>query len=146
VRTRTLLTLVAVLAVAVVVAGCGGGSDPQPLSVAAFTKRANQICAGAEAKVEGEAPAIARELSGSHEEEPGGYVSHFLVPWVGSATSELSDLSSPKKISKQAEEMIAAYEATLAKVEAEPKLALGRDPFTAANKMATQLGLHDCVI
>jgi hypothetical protein len=138
--------IVAALLAGLIASGCGGGGDPQPLSMAAFTKQANQICARAEAEVEGEARAITKELSGSSEEEPGGYVSHFLVPWVGTATTELSDLSSPKKVSKQAEEMIAAYEATLAKIESEPKLVLGKDPFVAANKMATQLGLHDCVI
>jgi hypothetical protein len=134
------------LVVGLLAAGCGGGGNPQPLSAAAFTKQANQICARAEAKIEGEARTISKELSESPEEEPGGYVSHFLVPWMGTAMSELSDLGLPEKDAKQAEEMIAVYESTLAKIEAEPKLAFSNDPFAAANKMATELGLTDCVI
>jgi hypothetical protein len=145
VRPAVLAALAAALLTGLIASGCGGG-DPQPLSAAAFTKQANQICAQAETKIEEEARAISKELSGSPEEELGNYVSHFLAPWVGTATSELSDLGPPKKDAKQVEEMIAAYEATLAEIEAEPKLALSKDPFATANKMATELGLHDCVI
>lgn len=129
------------------VAGCGGGGgDPQPLSMAAFTKQANQICAGAESKVEEEARAISGEIGESGEEGAGSYVSHFLNPWVGTATSELGDLGLPKGKAKEAEAMIVAYEETLEKIEVEPKLAFSKDPFAAANKMATELGLTDCVI
>lgn len=137
---------VIVVAVAWAASGCGGGGDSKSLSAAAFTKQSNQICAQARAKVEGEARAISAELDASSGDGLGSYVTHFLNPWVGTAMSEIGDLGPPKKDAKQAEEMIASYEATLAKIEAEPDLALSKDPFAAPNKMATELGLHDCVI
>jgi hypothetical protein len=132
---------------ALAASGCGGSSDPQPLSSETFTKQAKQICVDAKAKVEKEAQSISGELSGSSAEEQANYVSHFLVPWVGTAMSEIGDLGLPENDAKQAEDMIASYESTLAKLEAEPQLAFGKkDPFASANKMATKLGLTDCVV
>jgi hypothetical protein len=135
--------------IALTVAACGGGGgggETQPLSVAAFTRQANQICARAEEKVEQEARQIAEQMGGSSEEELDSYVSDVLGPWVGGAMSEQSELGLPKKEAKQAEAMISAYEETLAKAEADPKLILEKDLFAAANRQAMELGLPECVV
>jgi hypothetical protein len=137
---------VGVLFIALLFAGCGSSSPKPPLSPAVFANRANKICAEAEAAVEKETRTISEGLSGSSEDDLASYVFNFLDPWVGTAMSELGDLGLPKRKAKQAEGMIEAYEATLAHMESHPKLVLKDDPFAAANKMAKNLGLADCVI
>jgi hypothetical protein len=158
-RSGALLGMLALLLMVVAVSGCGGGSDtggsvssgggdsdPQPVSTAVFEKQGNAVCAEARNAIESESRDLSQELSGSTEEEVAGYVSQFLVPWVETAISELNGVGLPKGNAKQAGVMIAAYEATLARIEAKPALAFGKDPFGAANKMATEMGLTECVV
>src|ERR1700742_872881 len=99
-----------VLLVCLLAAGCGGGgSDPAPLSEAAFLKQGNEVCERADASAEKEGKANSEGIDGSQQEELADYASDVLAPWVGEMTSELGDLGVPKGKAKRTEEMIASY-------------------------------------
>ena len=133
------------LVAAMLIYGCGGG-DPEPLPKTAFLKQGNEICARAEKTRAEDSKALAENEGGSGDEELESFVSDAVAPSVGDMTSELGDLGAPKGEEKQVEKIIAEYEAGLEKLEAEPKLMLEGDPFAAANKMAGEYGLTECVI
>jgi hypothetical protein len=164
---RATTAILGALLAALLAFGCGGGSDsggssesaasgagsevsdggdPGFPSRTAFVKQGNTICMQSEEERGKESKSIAGELSGSSEEELASFVSDVFAPSLETMTSELSDLGAPKEDAEQAEKMVAELESSLAKLESEPQLALEGDPFAAANKIAAELGLADCVI
>jgi len=125
--------------------GCGGSGDSGPLKKSAFVEEANAICVEAEEErkqgtddlVDGD------EVDPSEEAE---VVSEALVSPVQTMAEELGDLGPPKGDEKQVEAIVAAFEAGIAKAEADPVGSESGLPFAKANELALEYGLTDCTI
>ena len=145
--TKAAVVVVALfLLLAVAAIGCGGSSDPEPLSKSAFVEQANAICGNyaKEQKQVGEEVVAASESADPSEEAVAG--TEKLVAPVKTMTDELSDLGPPKGDEKEVAAIIGAFEAGAAQLEAEPGGPDSVSAFDKANALATSYGLSDCTI
>lgn len=153
------MALVAVV-VLWVASGCGSGSSSgatssestttaaptTPLSKPEFARRANAICRNAAAqRREAQKEAIAKGEEVARSEEAKVAMEALVAP-VGSMTEELAELGAPKGEEKQVEAIIAAFEAGIESLEANPVSSHAATAFARADKLAVEYGLTDCVI
>jgi hypothetical protein len=147
-----LAIVLASLLIAVAGAGCGSGSSSTadsastPLSKAEFRKQAGAICENAQKeRKEGQKEAVAKgEEAGSAEEAK--VTTEALLAPVRTMTAELSELGAPKGQEKQVQAIVAAFEAGIASLEANPTSPQAASAFAKADKLAIEYGLTDCVI
>jgi hypothetical protein len=142
VKSRFILASIAAAAIAFLGTGCGGG-EPDALPKAAFVKQANQICLSATKERESAVTELAKENPQAGPEE---LVDEAALPPTKDMVDELDGLGVPKGDEKQVEAIIKGLEEGIEKVEANPKEALGSEPFEAANKAAIAYGLTECAI
>lgn len=83
------------------------------------------------------------EVDPSEEAE---VVSEALVSPVQAMAEELGDLGVPNGDEKQVEAIVAAFEAGVAKVEADPVGSESGLSFAKANELALEYGLTDCTV
>lgn len=139
------VVILALLLGAVAMVSCGGSGDSGPLKKPAFVEEANAICVEAEEERKQGTEDLVNDDDVDPSEEA-EVVSEALVAPVQTMTEELSDLGPPKGDEKQVEAIVAAFEAAVAKVEADPVGAEAKLPFAKANGMALEYGLTDCTI
>lgn len=135
-----LVTLVAVAA------GCGSDSSTAAaLKKPAFIQQANAIC------VEGtdERKQVTKDLAENGEDDgsdEAAVATEALVSPVLNMTEELGDLGAPKGDEKQVEEIVEAFEAGIANLEADPGGPKSASAFAKANELAGEYGLTDCTV
>ena len=139
---KLLIASIAAAVVAVLVVGCGGG-EADPLSKSAFIKQGNQICIQGTKEREAAVTEVAKENPEAGAEE---VVNDAALPPTKDMVGELDGLGVPKGDEKQIEAIITGLEQGIARVEANPKEALGSEAFEAANKAATSYGLTECTV
>jgi hypothetical protein len=143
-RSRGVFALATIfLVVSIVVAGCGG--DSKPLTEAEFVKQGNEICEAATK----ERSEVTKELSkqgGSGGAKEGEEATEELLDPVRKMTEELADLSPPEGQEKKVEAIVAAFEAGISKVEAEPAGSKTAFAFSKANQLAAESGLTSCSV
>lgn len=135
-----LLSAGLIVALALLAAGCGGSSEAAPLKLPQFVKQGNEICVSAQK----ERTEQKDELSESEDSEE-EVMQTLLEPIVG-MVDDLSDLGPPEGQEKKVEAVIAAFEAGIAKLEAEPAGPDTVSAFDKANKLAENYGLTECTI
>jgi hypothetical protein len=143
---KVLAVVGAILVAALLAVGCGGG-DSEPLTTGEFIEQGNQICIEA-AEERGDALKAAAEDSSdeSLEEEMDTIVVDTALPVITDMTEELGDLELQNGKQGEVDAIVAAFEEGIKKLEADPELSLGGEPFKAANEKAESYGLTDCVI
>jgi hypothetical protein len=135
--------ILGIVGFAIVASGCGSG-DSEPLTKADFAKQANAICAKAEEeRNKGSKELADKEVASPEEAE---VASEALLGPVSTMTEELGELGPPKGDEKQVEAIISAFEAGLAKLEAEPTSERSAFAFAKANELALDFGLTSCTI
>jgi hypothetical protein len=72
-------------------------------------------------------------------------VEHLVAP-VGTMAEELGGLGPPKGDEKQVAAIVKAFEAGVAKLEADPLASNAPSAFAKADELAAAYGLTDCVI
>jgi hypothetical protein len=132
--------LLAVLAI-----GCGGSSDAAPLKKPQFVAQAEEICATAQTEQDELGKEFAQQGESDGSEDTEAVMQEILEP-VETMTEDLADLGPPKGQEKEVEAIIAAYEAGIAKLEAEPAGEGTVSAFDKANKLAEAYGLYGCTI
>jgi hypothetical protein len=142
---RSFLVGLAALVVAAAVTGCGGSGEAQPLTKSQFVLQANEICQGAaeEQKQGGEEITADDQLDQSEGEE--AVVEHLVAP-VGAMAEELGDLGPPEGDQQQVAAIVRAFEAGVAKLEADPLAKNAASAFANADELAAAHGLTDCSI
>lgn len=132
----------ALLVVAGGVSGCGGSDEPDALTKSEFVAQANAICVDAQ----GERKQGTEDLAADDGADQASLVTEALVEPVAEMTEDLSELGPPKGETQQVGEMIGAFEAGVAELEAEPVSAGSASAFTKASKLAAEYGLPKCAI
>ena len=139
-----------VLAVLAVGVGCGGDDDSgSSLTKAEFTKQADAICKKQEEK-KNNALTTAYEKLGKEGKEgkkaQEEVIADVALPPISQMTEELADLGAPEGEEEKAEEMVAAFEEEVQKIEDDlPGTLSGKvGNFDKANKLAKEMGLKDC--
>jgi hypothetical protein len=135
---RKMGSLVAVL----LVPGCGGSSSGSgSLTKTEFITAANAICSSAEEERK-------EALQGVSGENPEAVeLTNSALPAVEKMTEELGDLGPPPGDGQKVQEIVAAYEAGIKRIEADPgNLTAAINAFTKANQLAEDYGLTDCAI
>jgi hypothetical protein len=136
------LLLVAIAAAAI---GCGGSAEAKPLTKAEFVLQANEICQGAEEeRKQGEEELVEGDQADQAEGEE--EVVEALVAPVGTMAEELGDLGPPKGDEKQVAAIVKAFEAGVAKLEADPLASDAASAFAKADELAAAYGLSECEI
>jgi hypothetical protein len=133
--------------------GCGGSSSggststssvstsSGPLDKSEFVQQANAICANAES----ERDEVLRSAGGA--EPTGGELAMDALPPVQKMTEELGELTPPAGDEKQVTRIVAAFEAGIEKIEANPgDLNADIAAFAEADRLAEAYGLTECTI
>ncbi|MGV1048670.1 MAG: hypothetical protein ACOYD4_09140 [Solirubrobacterales bacterium] len=134
------------MALASIAAGCGSDSSTAAaLKKPAFVQQANAICLEAtdQRKQASKELVESGEEGGSDEAAEG---TEALLSPVREMTEELGELGAPKGDEKQVEDITAAFEAGIAKLEEEPTGPKSASAFAKANELAAAYGLTDCAI
>ena len=126
--------------------GCGGSSEAEPLQKKAFLGQANAICRNSEAEREVHMRAVATESADANPSEEAKVGTEALVAPVKTMTDELSGLGAPRGDAKQVAAIIDAFEAGVAKLEADPGGPNSAFVFTRANELSAEYGLSACTI
>jgi hypothetical protein len=135
------ILVIASLAVAILLCGCGSSSGSESLSKSEFVAEANAICKNAEAERQEALQDISDENPKATELTDGA------LPSVEKMTEELGDLGPPPGDKQKVRAIVAAYEAGIGKIEADPEnLTAVVNTFTKANQLAEEYGLTDCSI
>lgn len=138
-----------VLAAAVLIfAGCGGGDDETTaLTKAEFVKQANAICKEAEKERLSLFKQVVATVDpdGTKQERDKALREVIVEPYEGAA-QEIESLGAPSGDEAKISALVDAMEASLRKVEKNPRL-VGRTniQFAEPNKLANEYGLTDCV-
>jgi hypothetical protein len=133
------LVAVAIVGAGLLAVGCGDSSSG-PLTKAEFVQEANSICRDADAE-------RSEALQAADGDAELANLAIDAVAPVESMAEELGELSPPAGEAKEVRAIVAAFEAGVAEVKAEPA-----DPTTAiaafaeANELAEDSGLTDCVV
>jgi hypothetical protein len=140
-------TVLALAALALPLAACG--DDSEALSKAEFQRQGNAVCKEGDAQLsekgkkltrpDGQPPPNAEALAAWFRED--------AVPAVRTQLDGLDRLDPPEGDRKKVERMLAAGRQAIDKVEQDPVVyfsAKGPDPFEEFNRLAGDLGLHDC--
>jgi hypothetical protein len=142
------------VALGLLAVGCGGGAGSQTSSEAvtkaSYIAQADKICAAAESR-KNQALKTAMVKAEKSSETRGRAAEEELVvtvalPPISQMTEELSGLDLPESLEVQAREVVAAFEAGVHNVEAQPSIAfLGNsEPFAKADTLAKRNGLTAC--
>jgi len=124
-------------------AGCGDSDDDAP-SKSEFLAKGNAICAKGNKDIDAAAEKAFGE-SQPTKQEIEDFATQSAIPSVESQVSQLRDLKPPKDDEDQVDAILAAAEADIEKVKADPSLFEGdTDPFADANKLAEDYGLTEC--
>jgi hypothetical protein len=150
VKKGSFFLLSGVLAVAILVfAGCGGGGDETTsLTKSEFVKQANAICKEAEQERLDLFKQVAATVDpdGSKKERDKAIHDVIIVPYEGAA-KEIESLGAPSGDEAKISALVEAMEASLRKVEKNPRLiANSTVQFAEANKLANDYGLTNCVL
>jgi hypothetical protein len=140
-ESRWLAVLGAVFALAAA-NGCGGGSsDSEPLKRPEFVEKANAICLEAdEDRKQGTEDLV------DGEDARQSQITEALVAPVEAMSDELSELGPPPGDAKEVEAIVSAFEAGVAKLEADPTARGAATAFDRANELAKDYGLTDCTV
>jgi hypothetical protein len=148
-RSRPFISLVVLLAVALILVGCGSGSsgtsDP-PLTVAAYLRQGNGICAKAAARRGQELKEAAAEGEGAGGNAEMKSLVDLALESVADAVGELTELHPPASQKEMASKLIKSLEAEMKKLDAAPSEALTDSAFSAPDAAARRAGLPACVI
>jgi len=131
------------LSLALLATGCGGSSEASPLKKPVFVKEADAICAAAQSEREELRKELAEDDAGSEDTE--GVMQRILEP-VEDMTEEIADLGAPVGQEQEVEAIVSAYEAGIAKLEADPAGPQTVSAFAKANQLAEAYGLTGCTI
>ena len=107
-----------------------------------FTAQANAICSHAE----DERRQASTDVGEGEDSGDAAAVTEALVAPVKTMTEELGELGPPKGDAKQVKAIIAAFEAGIATLEADPAGPESATAFAEADELATAYGLTSCVI
>jgi hypothetical protein len=132
---------------ALVFAGCGGGDETTSLSKAEFVKQANAICKEAEQERLNLFKQVTASVSPDASKKVRDKALHEIIvaPYEGAA-EEIESLGAPSGDEATIEALVEAMEASLRKVEKNPRLiASSTVQFAESNKMANDYGLTNCV-
>ncbi len=149
-RARILKLLLSALTITTLVVGCGSDA-PDPLPKTAFIEQGNAICKQAAEKRDTDLKEAAKESAQGSEElsseaELEKFVTEVALPPIQTMTEELDDLGAPEKDERQVATVVDGFQEGIAKVEANPRMALTSAPFTNANRRANAYGLTECII
>lgn len=142
-----------IVLVVVAVSGCGGdgGGDGDQLSQAEYRKQAAAICTQANAQKDKavakayENPTKAGIASNDDKQIAVEILAELALPPIATMNDELRGLAAPGGTEVKAEQMVDAFEAEVAKLEANPNSVLnGGGEFQEANELARELGLRSC--
>lgn len=141
-RSAAVVAALALLAFTTGVSGCGGSDEPDALKRSEFVAQANAICVNAQ----DERKQGTEDLADDDGADQVSVVTEALIEPVAEMTEELSELGPPKGEAQQVGEMIGAFEAGVAELEADPVSAGSASAFTKASKLAAEYGLPKCAI
>jgi hypothetical protein len=143
----------ALAALVLPLAGCGGG-DSQSLSESEFRKQANAICTAGDAELKAKGTQKLYGPDGKATPTPemiAAYLTEDALPVARTKLDGIDKLKPPEKDRKKVDRMLAAGRQGVAQVDAQlrqdPRAYLSAtspDPFQEFNKLADDLGLHDC--
>jgi hypothetical protein len=135
------MALASVLFAGLILAGCGGSSSAEPLNKPQFIQEASAICRDADAE-------RAEVLRNASSDQPGAAeLTTEALPPVEEMIEELGELGPPAGDTKEVRAIIAAFEAGLKDLKANPAdLTSAVSAFAEANQLAEDYGLADCTI
>ena len=127
--------------------GCGG-SDPEPLTKTEFGQQGNKICKEA-TKTRGEAIAKVIEETDPKTDQVKAQEKAIQsgLPSYEKAAEQIDDLGAPEGEEEMVESLVGAMEEAAERVKADPHTAtVSNVPFKEADKLATEMGLTECVV
>jgi hypothetical protein len=131
----------------VALTGCGGGgNDAPPLSRAAFIKKANAICRGAQVERSKSVKTVIAEASDASADKEAKVGTEALLTPVRTMTAEIGELVPMKSQTRQVEALLAAFEKAADQVEEQPTSHQTPVAFAQADELARRYGLVECVI
>lgn len=152
---RIIPLLVVLAAAGLVAAGCGGGSDTSSessssIAKAEFLEKGNAICAKGNEEIGEIFGNFVKEHHLSEKKPPNSAemeeVSKEALPIIHKQLNEIQALGLPEGAEAEAEEVFAAVEDGLEKVEENPSILAEEkgEPFEKANKLSREIGLTKC--
>lgn len=127
--------------------GSGGSSTTStPLSKAQFVARVSAICqtVGKEIEPKLEAAAHGKPPASRSRGELEKVAETVVIPIYRKVIAELSEVNPPPG-DRRGAKILAEFEATLKKAEAEPVQLLDNDPFQAADRESESYGIEGCI-
>lgn len=130
-------------------AACGGGDDETSTTVvvtkASFIKKGDAVlCTKSEAVA---AASASIDQKSPSRQELKDLVLKGVLPAAQTAHDDLAALDRPAGDEQQINAFLAELQSTIDATEANPaQLVVGPDPFTKADKLLLQYGLHECVV
>ncbi|WP_320672908.1 hypothetical protein [Patulibacter defluvii] len=130
------------VAVGLVLAGCGGDDGP---TKAEYVREANAICKRADAASQRTARERIARLGGSPtREQLVALVREVALPSIEGQLRDLRALDRPKDDADAVAEIYDALDGEIAKVRADPALAVAGNPFAGSSAKAHAYGLDAC--
>jgi hypothetical protein len=147
--------LAGALTVAGLVGGCGGGSDEATASLtkAQFVKKANAICDKAEKRIQSELGKLSKQYENNPPTTKAANVAAqaaiaeaVVLPARRLEAEEITDLGAPSGEQDRIGAIVAALEAGLKEIEADPTKAAeaGASTFGEAWDLTRAYGLYGC--
>ncbi|MEJ7876644.1 MAG: hypothetical protein WKF62_08285, partial [Solirubrobacterales bacterium] len=120
-------TTATVLAVAALAAGCGGEDDggfspvvSEPVSKLEFLRQADEICVSTESRIEAAADDLVTAKEDPEPEEVERIALDIVVPALESEVAAIAALGAPEGDEEEVEAILAATEAGIVEIEADP--------------------------
>jgi hypothetical protein len=138
----------------VALAGCGGDNGPddfspvvsEPLSKVEFLREADRVCFASETQIEAAADDLVTGPDEPDAREVQRVALRIVVPALESEVSAIRAIGAPPGDEREVEAILAATEAGIAAIEADPRALLDGVPpeLTRAQRLAEAYGSAQC--
>ena len=146
---RTVLLAVMLLVLTPLTLACGGGekdtsAQPEPLSKAEFSARANEICAEERPELEAAAEDLSDQPSDAEIRQ---FAEDVFIPVMQKQHDAIADLGAPEGDEDEVQAILEAMQDGIDVVKNDPSTLLSSErPLQKANDLADAYGLTDCSI